>query len=89
MEAQVQKGPPDILKLVFREIADERPGADADDVFVTRDPELAMSSGEAADIRSKASGSTSTVSRSVARLVGEAQHHGSEVQCQGTHGVSR
>ena len=47
--AQVQKGSPDILKLVFTETADERPGEDADDGFATTESELAVSSGEAAE----------------------------------------
>ena len=51
-----RKVPPGILKLVFREISDGRPSADADDVFATTEYELAMSSGEAVDSRSGASG---------------------------------
>ena len=51
MEAQVQKGPPDILKLVFTETADKRPGCDANDGFATTESKLTMLSVEAAEYK--------------------------------------
>ena len=58
MEAQVQKGSPDILKLVFRDIADKRPGADAD-VFAT--PALSQDQLQSLLVKLSISGSRSTV----------------------------
>ena len=49
LEVHVQKGSPDVLKIVFREMVDEHPDADSDDVFATTGSELAVSSGEAAE----------------------------------------
>ena len=74
MEAQVQKGPPDILKLVFTDTADERPGGNADDGFVTTESALAASSGEAAERENKRLDQNSPIA--VAKLIGEAQYYG-------------
>ena len=82
----MQKGSPDILKFVFTEMADEHPDADTDDVLATTESELAVSSGEAADSGTRASGTTSTVATAVAKSVGETRLLGIEVQC---HGSSR
>ena len=65
----MQKGVP-------RHPADERAGSDADDGFATTESELAVSSDEAEVSRSRGSGSTSTVSRAVAKPIGEAQYYG-------------
>ena len=49
MEAHVQKGSPDIMKIVITEMADDRPGADVDDGFATSEFELAVYSREAVE----------------------------------------
>ena len=46
---QAQKGSSDIVKIMITETTDERPGADVDDGFATRESELAVYSGEAAE----------------------------------------
>ena len=84
-----RQGSPDILKLVFTETADERPGADAADGFATTESELAVSSGEAAEREQAA---RSEHSKSICKACWRSSVvRDRVVQCQDrsrTHGVS-
>ena len=66
MKVHVQEGCPDILKFVFRETADEHPGADTDDGIRTR-----------SDSRTRASSATIAVATAVAKSNGE-EHDASD-----------
>ena len=58
-------------------MADEHPGADTDDVLAATESEHAVSSGEAADPGTRASGATIAVATAVAKFVVE-EHDGSD-----------